>query len=405
MMEEIQKKEKKVLAVGALVLDIIPIFEELTSEKERTSPGGTIYLKRIDTAIGGSVGNTGLTLHRLGAQTTVFSKIGGDSLGTLVDDEMKKSNCKYYILKDIKMNTSISVIVAKPGQDRMILHNRGASQNYDSQDIPEELLKENDLMHFGYPTGMKCMYSDNGKTLSEFYKRAKEYGLTTSMDLSFPGIYTPAGMADWYSILKKTLPYVDIFLPSFEELLLILRREEYLSLKKEYPEMKMDDIFSQERVSSMAAELLELGVRIVAIKCGEKGAYVRTGKEETIKKIGRAADLNTEQWAEKELFAPPFQIDRMISTNGAGDSFVAGFLQGILLGKDAVHTLQFASAVAAIRIMSVDGRGGIPDYQKVDNVIANKLKWTDLEMEYQYWKQDFKTGVYEHKKEGKKNDF
>ena len=56
MMEEIQKKEKKVLAVGALVLDIIPIFEELTSEKERTSPGGTIYLKRIDTAIGGSVG-------------------------------------------------------------------------------------------------------------------------------------------------------------------------------------------------------------------------------------------------------------------------------------------------------------------------------------------------------------
>lgn len=398
------EKRKKVLAAGALVLDVIPVFMEESAGNERTSAGGTVYLKKIDTSIGGSVGNTGIALHRLGAETTVFSKTGGDSLRTLVYDEIKKSGCKHCILKDTKRNTSASVIIAEPGQDRMILHSRGASQNYGIQDIPEKLLKENDLLHFGYPTGMECMYADNGETLSKFYKRAKDFEITTSMDLSFPGIDTPAGKADWHNILKKTLPYVDVFLPSYEELLLILRREEYLSLKKENPQMCMDSIFTEERVSSMAEELLAMGTKIVGIKCGEKGAYVRTGEKEKFQGFGRAAAFDMDQWAEKELFAPSFQISRMISTNGAGDSFVAGFLMGILLERNAFRTLQFASAAAAIRIMSRDGRDGIPEYQEVDRMIDNKLKWAEPHLIKKSWKQDPETGIYEFKEEESEND-
>ena len=36
-----------------------------------------------------------------------------------------------------------------------------------------------------------------------------------------------SGHANWHAILKRTLPYVDIFIPSIEEILFMLRRDDY----------------------------------------------------------------------------------------------------------------------------------------------------------------------------------
>ena len=48
------------------------------------------------------------------------------------------------------------------------------------------------------------------------FEKAKEAGATTSLDLSLSNPESPAGKADWPAILRKTLPYVDIFVPSIE---------------------------------------------------------------------------------------------------------------------------------------------------------------------------------------------
>lgn len=384
---------KKVLSAGALVLDIVPVFQEEEGKNERAAAGGTVYLKRIDTAIGGAVGNTGLTLHKLGAETTIFSRVGKDALGDMVKTALEKTGCAYDISVVEGMNTSASVVVAKPGEDRMILHGRGASQQYGQNDIPQKLLEENDLFQFGYPTGMECMYSDRGENLSGLYRRAKSYGITTAMDLSFPGIDTPSGRADWHEIFRKTLPYVDIFLPSFEEIFLILHREKYLELREKYPDMKLEDIFSLDLVSEMGKELVDLGARIAVIKCGSMGSYVRTGSKEGFRLFGRAADIRAEEWAERELYTPPVKVPNIVSTNGAGDTFVAGYLLGILLGKNIFETLQFAGAAAAARITSPNGRDGVPGYDEIEAMIEKGLEVPESCLPDRSWSRNA-MGIY-----------
>ena len=360
--------KKKIISAGTLVMDVIPEFYSEEEEGERKTAGGTVYLKNIKTVLGGSVGNTGTALKYLGSDVTLFSRVGNDDFGVIVEKALKDTGCKYMVSNSTELHTSMSIVISYPHQDRMILHSRGASQKYKAEDIPEELLNKNDMFHFGYPTGMMCMFTDSGETLSGIFQFVKQHQLTTSMDTSFPGIHTPAGKADWRKILKSTLPYVDIFLPSFEEIYLMLYRDEYLNKIKKFPEMKMEQIFDIEIVEKIASELLQMGAGIVVIKCGEKGSYLKSGSLKRIEKFGKNKPENAELWANREIFTSPYEVKNIISTNGAGDTFVAGFLNG--RSRTPEETINFASASAAYRISHIDGLKDIVCSQDIEQDIV-----------------------------------
>lgn len=55
-------------------------------------------------------------------------------------------------------------------------------------------------------------------------------GLATSFDLAAVDPESDAGRADWERILRGVLPYVDFFVPSFEELCFMLDRPRYEDL-------------------------------------------------------------------------------------------------------------------------------------------------------------------------------
>ena len=393
------KKEtcKKVLVAGTLVLDVVPVFETNTSVHERFTSGGTVYLEKIQTSLGGSVGNTGVALHRLGADARLFTRVGGDAFGDLAKSLLERTGCPFTAPAIKGMNTSASVIVAPPESDRTILHSRGASQRYIATDIPEGLLRGNDLMHFGYPTGMACMYEDGGETLSGLFRRAKQAGAATSMDVSFPGVDTPAALADWREIFAKTLPNVDVFLPSYEELLMLLHREKYLALRRANPDMRMGDILDEALVSGMADDLLKMGAAIAVIKCGEAGAYCKTASGGRLAKTGRLASLLTDGWANREAWIAPYRAERIRSTNGAGDTFVAGFLLGLLLGRTLEETAALAAASAASRLESVNAASGIPHYTEVEARI--KGGWEQLPVTLTGWTRSGTKNLYERTRE------
>jgi len=361
-----EQQQKKALVAGTLVLDIIPIFDKESSANERVTSGGTVYLNGIQTALGGAVGNTGAALHQLGAEVCLFSRIGGDAFSELTESRLKQTGCRYVVPKVEEMNTSSSLIIAPPGGDRMILHNRGASQRYAAEDIPEELLTENDLLHFGYPTGMSCMYADQGETLSAIFARAKRLGLGTSMDTSFPGVDTPSAMTDWRVILKKTLPFVDVFLPSYEELVMLLHRDRYLSMREQFPEMRMRDILDDALVAEMADELLGMGAGMIVIKCGIAGAYFKSAGRARLTQMGKLMPDDLSSWADREVWIPSLYVEHVYSTNGAGDTFVAGFLQGLLLGRTLAQTAGLAAGSAASRLESTSGSAGIPRSPEIE---------------------------------------
>lgn len=391
-----QQNTKTALIAGTLVLDIIPVFDPDSSSNERITSGGTVYLDGIQTALGGVVGNTGVALHKLGTDVCLFSRIGSDAFGDLAASLLKRTGCRYSVPVVETMNTSASLILTPPGGDRTILHNRGASQQYAAGDIPEELLTENDLLHFGYPTGMACMYSDDGETLSALFSRAKHTGITTSLDTSFPGVDTPAATANWRVILGKTLPYVDVFVPSYEEILMLLNRERYLALREKYLDMGIREILDDKLLSQMADELIKMGAGMVVIKCGIAGAYFKSADRARIETMGRLAPEDLAGWSNQEVWIPSLDVKNIRSTNGAGDTFVAGFLQGLLLGRPLAQTAELAAGSAASRLESTTGSSGIPHYSEIERRIQKG--WDVEPFPLEGW-ENHESGILRYRKQ------
>jgi len=99
----------------------------------------------------------------------------------------------------------------------------------------------------------------------------------TSWIWPFPDPSSEAGQADWHVILKNTLPHVDIFLPSVEEILFMLRRETYRELSHTAAGSDILALVTRSLLSDLGQELIAMGAKIVGLKLGDRGMYLRTG--------------------------------------------------------------------------------------------------------------------------------
>lgn len=125
----------------------------------------------------------------------------------------------------------------------------------------------------------------------------------------------------------KALPNVDVFLPSFEEILLMLHPERYEELSRIHQTSDLLPYANGSLLSMLSTELIQMGAAIVAIKLGEHGLYVRTAKDhDRIAAMGPCApDMDRiSSWMERELLVPCFKV-KVAGTTGAGDCTIAGF--------------------------------------------------------------------------------
>ena len=226
------------IVAGHLCLDIIPQITGITPEAFRAAfmPGHLIDVGPVALSTGGPVSNTGLALHKLGVPTQLMGKIGDDLFGQAVTQLVSAYDPRLVggMVVDPQASTSYTVVINPPGVDRIFLHCHGANDTFSADDVRYDLLDDVGLFHFGYPPLMKLMYADGGTQVSSLYRRAKATGVTTSLDMAFPG--SSSVDAPWRRILALTLPHVDIFLPSIEEILVMLRRETYERMCAEAPD-------------------------------------------------------------------------------------------------------------------------------------------------------------------------
>jgi sugar/nucleoside kinase (ribokinase family) len=265
------------------------------------------------------------------------------------------------LVRDPAVSTSYTVILSPPGLDRIFLHCPGANDSFDAGDIDYELVRQARLFHFGYPPVMRRMYSQGGHGLVEVFRRAKAAGATTSLDMTSPDPLSEGGQADWISILRRTLPYVDIFLPSFEELLFMLRRE----LHDELQRATGGDLLSAaspELVSGLGQQLIDMGVHIAVIKMGSCGLFVRTGSAAALAGMGRGAPADPVAWADRELRSACFQV-QVVGTTGSGDATIAGFLSALLRGLDLRQSATMAVAVGACNVEAADALSGLCSWE------------------------------------------
>lgn len=305
------------MVAGTAALDMIPQFPASACRRDEIlMEGKTVYLPDIQLILGGCVSNTGIAMHRLGAEVILCSKVGGDPLAGVVRQMLEESGAEVRLAELKGHATSATVVVAPEGSDRSFWHRRGASQVYALSDIPADAAERCDLFHFGYPTGMACMYGDGGVTLADLYGGIKRMGLTTSMDLSLPGLTSESARADWKTILRRVLPCVDVFLPSLEELLLLLHRPYYMEVLQRAGADCAVRYADLSILPALADEVLAMGPKVFGVKLGEKGLYLRTAKKEAFASFGRMSGALSPRWYDRELMELPYRPERFRSANG-----------------------------------------------------------------------------------------
>jgi len=134
---------------------------------------------------------------------------------------------------------------------------------------------------------------------------ARENGALTFGDITYRQGYD-------LEKIKDILPLLDFIIPNFEE---------------------AKGLTGENDLEKVAAAFLSYGVKNVIIKTGKDGCYIRNVKE--------------------IITVPAFKIENVIDTTGAGDSFVAGFISGILEGYDLKAAARFANAAAAVNVQGI----------------------------------------------------
>jgi len=264
--------------------------------------------KLVDSAaltIGSSSAIFSCGAARLGLKVAFIGVCGKDVFGRFMLDEMQKRNVDVnnVIVRDGQ--TGLSVILST-GTDRAILTHMGLISALRASDIPDALLRQTRHLH----VASYFLQTNLQPGLPDLFRRARELGLTTSLDTN----YDPS--EQWFGF-DELLSVTNVFLPN---------EKEALSLSG-----KMD--------INIAAEKLGLRVDMLAVKLGPDGALgVSASKKVTVTSI-------------------PVKV---VDTVGAGDSFNAGFLYGYLHNWDLEKALRLACVCGALSTQKAGGTEAQP---------------------------------------------
>lgn len=363
---------KKIVAAGHICLDITPVFpnQSVQSISEMLVPGKLIQVDGADVHTGGAVANTGLAMKILGADVTLMGKIGVDAFGEMIQSVLRQYGADKGMIVSENESTSYSVVIAIPGIDRIFLHNPGANDTFGCGDIDYEKTKDADLFHFGYPPLMKRMYQDNGRELTEMFRRIKEQNTAISLDLAAVDAKSEAGSADWEGILRRTLPYVDFFVPSVEELCFMLDRNRYDEWNQRAQGRDMTEVITLEDVKPLAEKAIHMGAKAVLIKCGASGMYYKSAAREQMESVCTGLGLSMDEWADKEGFERSYVPEKILSGTGAGDTSIAAFLVSVSEGSGFEEAVQMAAATGACCVAAYDALSGLKPLAGLKEKIA-----------------------------------
>ncbi|MBN1837064.1 MAG: carbohydrate kinase family protein [Spirochaetales bacterium] len=387
-----------VIAAGLLCLDMIPNFTG-TAPVERIGdvlrPGTLVQTGPMTFGTGGSVSNVGIAMKIFGCRVGFAAKVGEDSIGRIIVEILRQNGSAEGIHLAPGENSSYTVVLSPPGIDRIFVHCPGTNDTFTSADLDLDIVSRARLFHLGYPTLMRSLYLEDGAETARILEAVKATGVTTSLDISLPDPNSEAGRINWRRFYERSLPHTDIYVPSLEETFFTLHPQEYLKRKAEAEGQELLDYVDPQEVEGFADEYLAMGCKIVVIKNGHNGWFIKTAGAASLEGLGRALPQDRtaspsardgtpgvagtpgagqilsrsqwlDNWAKRRLWCPAFRVDRVASTTGAGDSSIAGFLTALLQGRSIEDSLKLANAAGALNLRAVDTLSGLGSWSEVE---------------------------------------
>ncbi|MBN1292773.1 MAG: carbohydrate kinase family protein [Candidatus Latescibacteria bacterium] len=362
-------KEKKydVVVAGYLGVDLAPGFYEISGYPNSTDffkPGSLTEVKDLSISLGGVVANTGLALKIFNLRVRLQGLVGNDILGEIALKILSENGLAEGIRTTDKSGTAYGIVLSPPGRDRIFFESPGCNRYFSSGDIDYNVVAESRIYHFGYPPLMKVFYDNNGKELAKMFSRIKKLDVLTSLDMTLPDPHSESGKIDWKNILRRVLPYVDIFTPSIEEIVFMMRPELCSQITKDNSDGYITDSISEKIILDIGREIISLGSCITLIKTGRNGAYLFTGDVSSLNNVS-GFSLSEDRWNHQELRSPAFRVDsgRVKNASGAGDVAVAGFLAALLKNFDPEIALKYTMCAGRDNLYGINATDGLCDWE------------------------------------------
>jgi len=300
------------IVCGSCVVDI------LCSPVVLDKPAGHGKLYTVDpiTLCGGGITlNSGTTLARLGLRTSVFSYVGDDEWSPVVRNLLKREGMDDSLLQNHPTHaTSTTVVAIDPCGERSFFHCLGAPKELNAKAILDKLdvFRRTRVFLLGYYSLMPNLEND----LPEVFAAIRQAGCWTALDA--------AGSGGTMQPLDRILPHTDIYVPSHNE-------AEHQTGQSD--PKKIIDIYRQCGAPG-----------IVGVKLGTKGVMLS----------GKAGE-----YISVDICTPPGPV---LDTTGAGDSFFAGLIAGLLKGLPLEQAGRIGTAAGACCVTSRGGSTGGRDW-------------------------------------------
>ena len=306
-----QSKHLDVVVAGLALADIIGRPVDFNKLPKR---GALKLIDSITLTTGGNVSNVGIDLARLGFRVGAITRVGNDPIGRFVIQHYRTFGMDTEgVIIDAKAQTSATIVGVGADGERTFLHTRGCMKHFRAQDILSRipLIQKASIIAIGY----LGLLPETEKEFKHLFRTLKE---ETSVKILLDTAASPRTTA---RELKGFLPFVDYFIPSYEEAVGLTGRKT--------PEEIVD-------------AFVKAGApHVVGVKLAERGCYIWDGQRGEIVK--------------------PKRIKKVVDSTGAGDAFVAGFIAGTLRGLDPFKAARVANAVASTCVSAVGASTAIRD--------------------------------------------
>lgn len=310
-----------IVCVGVIVADAIAKPVKIIPSKGKLELVDTLSLYT-----GGCAASAAIDMAKIGINAAIIGKIGNDGFGNF----MKNAFIDNGVITDglivnASGSTSASLVIVTDDGERSFIHCQGENATLVESDIDYSIVAKSKLV---FVAGIMLMAKFDGDECAKFLKKCKEMGKITALDTAWDST------GRWMKVMTSSLPYLDYFLPSYEEAV-------ELSGKTDPEEIA--DVF------------LSMGPRIVVIKLGKDGCLIKT-------KDGEKYSI------------PTYSRIKAVDTTGAGDSFCAGFLTAVVEGKSLFDCGKFGNAVGTHCVMAKGASTGIKSESEILQFMADYEK-------------------------------